>query len=192
MLFFSRSHHFSILSASLSCFCAPSPRGSLLFSSLLYGSILSLTLSLSLGSHGPALLLSFALCWRRRVLGSAGRVRPASEGSRPSIRATRLHVGPSCCWSRLVWLSFNRGRCSRRVVAICVRCICAAAAAHAAVECRAAAWGAGRNRGCATITITHSVQASRTSRAYSAASRGAATATATRRTVAGAVGSARR
>ena len=116
---------------------------------------------------------------------AGGFRRPSAIGH--TIRATRLHVGLSCCRSHPVRLSLNRERRSRRVVAICVRCICAAACA--AVECRAAAWGAGRGGGCATITITHSIRASRASRAHSTASRGAATVAATGRTAIAAVGS---
>lgn len=178
----SRPHHFSFLSTSLSCYSAP-----LLFSCLL--STLLFVLHCADFLFTQLVGSSFAPCWRRRAFGSGGL--PAGDRVRPSIRATRLHVGPSCCRSRLVRLSFNRRRRSRRVAAICVRGICAAAAARAAVECWAAAWGAGRNRGSATITITHSIQASRTSHAYSAASRGAATAAATGRTAIAAVGSAR-
>ena len=171
MLFFSRPHHFSILSASLSCFSAPLlfPASSPLFSS----------------SCILARLLR-ALLAPPRVLGSAGRASGRRRSAVP--QHPRLHVG-SYCRSRLVWFSFNRGCRSRRVVAICVRCICTAAAAHAAVECRAAAWGAGRGGGCATITVTHSIRTSRASRAYSTASRGATTTTATGRTTTGAVGS---
>ena len=139
-------------------------------------------------SLGSELTLLRALLAPPRVLGSG----PASGRRRSAVlQHPRLHVGSSCCRSRLVRLSFNRRRRSRRVAAICVRGICAAAAARAAVECWAAAWGAGRGGGCATITITHSFRASRASRAYSAASRGAATAAATGSNAIAAVGSAR-
>ena len=139
-------------------------------------------------SLGSELTLQRALLAPPRVLASG----PASGRRRSAVlQHPRLHVGSSCCRSRLVRLSFNRRRRSRRVAAICMRGICAAAAARAAVECWAAAWGAGRGGGCATITITHSIRASRASRAYSAASRGAATAATTGRTAIAAVGSAR-
>ena len=179
MLFFSRSHHFSILSASLSCFSAP-----LLFP--VSSPLLASSCICNMGTRGisPSRLVGAAA---RAWVGRASGRRPSAVG--PSIRTTRLHVSPSCNRPRLVWFSFNRGCRSRRVVAICVRCICTAAAAHAAVECRAAAWGAGRGGGCATITVTHSIRTSRASRAYSTASRGATTTTATGRTTTGAVGS---